>query len=942
MDSPLDALLATRWDVAVVGAGYAGYAAATAACAAGLKTLLVDPECDLLWESAHARCPDVGKPPQSMRDFLYAIGCATGIAENWIDPGSAEWVANELLADSKVERLYFATPVAADVTQGGLLRSVTFALRSRLAAISAEKWIDATENGLLVRLCGLAVEPQFPTRRVMRFFLQRTRWPIKCPFDIDVGTPGVRAVFEPSGWSSERVLRIECARSSRGNVADVVEPVFKALKRHLGRPCADALVSHWSYRPYPIYVRRAVSAESPCANLALAVPQLSSAPSVTLGDRYALGDDAFKSLEDAPRCKAAPRARPVAPRAAFTIETDVCVAGLGTGGLFAAVAAASGGARTLAIEARSMVGGIPTIGGIPSYYHGCSGGLQDKFDAEVKRLMPLFAAEGRSWRSYHGLARLVATWTALEKASVSTLLESRTIPSSAEVVDGRLVSILAATPHGVVRIAAKQWIDSTGDAFVAASAGVPLSGGREGDGSMNPFSQIWGCFGFGGNRELVLFIDNRDCGYVDPSDSLDMTRARIEATRKLVASSCVRTSNAFNRTTGMAPAIGVRQGPLAATRHRLTLDDLVWHSHFDDAIGFTAGHVDGHASDFFAEGRDLAFYNWCCGLWLMPTGCEIPYRAILAEGIDNLFVACRAAGCTSETAYAFRMQRDVQRMGEAAGIAAAMAVDLGVASGDVPMRKLQEALHASGALVPWKPHEGLFGEVVPQPFEGMDLLAAARGPDAVGRLASEIGGGHGGLALWLLYRMGLERIGSTVRPLVGQGGETGRDAALLLGALGDPQVESPLAAMAAERDEDGRNPFGKAPRSLAAVWALGFCGGRASLRTLAKVAADRTRGNMVRMTALWSAADIASRLGGKCASSRQTIAGMLDATRDLTDAMPDHVGDRRAKRQWQRAFVAERLRRAAGLPSDDADRASLETSPLRLVRLSAERIGTVK
>ena len=907
----VEALSSTRWDVAVVGAGYAGYAAATAAAAAGLKTILIDPECDLLWESAHARCPEAGKTPDSMRTFMYAIGCATGIAEDWIDPGSAEWVANELLAATAVTRMYFATPVAADIAGNGLLRSVTFALRSRLAAISAEKWIDATEHGLLARLCGLAEEPVEPSRHVLRFFLQRTRWPIERPFTIDVGMRGVKVVFESSGWSSEKILRIECPRSMHGGEAGIVEPVFKALRRRLGKTCADAFVSHWSYRAYPLYPRRRASAKSPCPNLAIAVPSLSSAPSATLGDRYALGEGAFTALENAPRCTLPPPSRPLDPKPLFTIETDVCVAGLGTGGLFAAVAASAGGAGTLALEARSMVGGIPSIGGIPSYYHGCHGGMQDEFDAEVKRLQPLFATQQQVGRGYHGLARLVATWMALGKAGVSTLLESRTIPSSAEVKDGRIVSILAATPKGIVRIAAKNWIDSTGDAFLSASAGVPLSVGREGDGSMNPFSQIWGCFGFGANQELTLFIDNRDCGHVDPSDSLDMTTARIEATRKLVADSCVRTSNTFNRTTGMAPAIGIRQGPLAATRYRLTLDDLVEHRAFDDVIGFTAGHVDGHACDFFAEGRDLAFYNWCCGLWQMPTGCEIPYRAILAEGIDNLFVACRAAGCTSETTYAFRMQRDIQRIGEAAGIAAALSTRLGVASGDVPLERLQKALRASGALEQWTPGPGIFGEVTPRAYEGVDLVASASKDDGVRCLVSAIGGEHGGLALWLLYRMGLERVADSVWPLVGQGSEKSGDAALLLGALGDKRVEPVLAAMAADR-EDGPhpNPFGKAQHSLASVWALGFCGGRASLRTLSSIACDTTRGSMVRMTALWSAGDIAIRLAGKCASERDAILRMLDGTCDLTDALPDGVGPKRARRPWQRAFVAERLRKA--------------------------------
>lgn len=701
-----DSVLDTFWDIAVVGAGYAGYAAATSAEAAGLRTILIDPACDLLWESAHARCPDALRTAPAMRPFTHAMEAATGIAADWIDPGSAEWVANELLLDSKIRRLYFATPVAANVTPSRTLRSVTFALLDRLAAISAARWIDATENGLLARLCGLADDIPPPRRLVSRYFLQHTRWPMDLPLEIDVGVRGAKAVLEDSGWSSERILRIETGPSCNGPHLSVVEPAFRALRKAIRPQCRDALVSHWSYRPYPIYRRREEEPKSPCANLALAIPALSSAHTETLGDRWGLGFVAFHNataeMRGAPRPQAKPKA--TAPKPAFVIETDVCVAGFGTAGLFAACAAARGGANVLAVEARAIPGGIPAIGGIHSYYKGCPGGMQDELDAEVARLSPLFATRGQIGNAYHGLARLLADDEMARADGVSLLLESRIIPGTAEVADGRVMSVLAATPHGIAKIAARTWIDSTGDAVLASSAGVPTSSCGPDAGYINPFSQVWGCFGFKGpGSELALFIHNKDHGRVDPADSLDMTRARIESTHALVEASCVRTSNSFNRTTGIAPAIGIRQGPLAATRYRLTIDDLVGRRRFDDAIGITAAHIDVHVRDFSLLNPTLAFYCKECGLWYMPTGCQIPYRAILAEGIGNLLVACRAAGVTEETAVAFRMQHDMQRIGEAAGAAAAIATRLGVCVADIPYADLKAALATTGALAPWEP-----------------------------------------------------------------------------------------------------------------------------------------------------------------------------------------------------------------------------------------------
>ena len=141
-------IFGTLWDVIVFGAGYAGYAAADAAARGGKSVLMVDARCDLLWESARARHPESGPFTEAFAPFGRAVACATGIAADWIDPGSAEWIANELLLEGKVKRLYFATPVSARLDGAGRLASVAVALRSGYDTIHATQWIDATETGV--------------------------------------------------------------------------------------------------------------------------------------------------------------------------------------------------------------------------------------------------------------------------------------------------------------------------------------------------------------------------------------------------------------------------------------------------------------------------------------------------------------------------------------------------------------------------------------------------------------------------------------------------------------------------------------------------------------------------------------------------------------------------------------------------------------------------
>ena len=59
---------------------------------------------------------------------------------------------------------------------------------------------------------------------------------------------------------------------------------------------------------------------------------------------------------------------------------------------------------------------------------------------------------------------------------------------------------------------------------------------------------------------------------------------------------------------------------------------------------------------------------------LKRINCEIPYRCILPKNIEGLLIACRSASMTADAHYGFRMQNDIQRIGEVAGIAAALSI----------------------------------------------------------------------------------------------------------------------------------------------------------------------------------------------------------------------------------------------------------------------------
>jgi hypothetical protein len=78
---------------------------------------------------------------------------------------------------------------------------------------------------------------------------------------------------------------------------------------------------------------------------------------------------------------------------------------------------------------------------------------------------------------------------------------------------------------------------------------------------------------------------------------------------------------------------------------------------------------------------------------------EVPFSAMLADKIDNLL----AVGKSSAGGIRFRTHNVTVIMGQAAGTAAALAVDDGVTLRELDMRKLQAKLRAAGIGLPEKP-----------------------------------------------------------------------------------------------------------------------------------------------------------------------------------------------------------------------------------------------
>ena len=188
--------------------------------------------------------------------------------------------------------------------------------------------------------------------------------------------------------------------------------------------------------------------------------------------------------------------------------------------------------------------------------------------------------------------------------------------------------------------------------------------------------------------------------------------------------------------------------------------DLVcrWRSNYDTHVPTSASMSD-RAQDWVA----------LLGLWRRPILGNIPYRALLPKGIDNLLVVGKSFSLDHDAHLGARMQRDLQHLGEVAGVTAAMAVAQKKTARTVPIDKLQRELVRIGVLR----EEDLEAITAPKPELDFDNAAAKLGTaDALE-------------AMIALYLAGKESIPSLGRQLRSDKADARADAALVLGMLGD-------------------------------------------------------------------------------------------------------------------------------------------------------------
>ncbi len=403
---------------------------------------------------------------------------------------------------------------------------------------------------------------------------------------------------------------------------------------------------------------------------------------------------------------------------------DVAVIGGGPAGCAAAEAAAREGARTLLVEQYGFLGGMATAGLVPAFCPYTDGektiirGIGLEILEEMKAGMPHIPADNYDWIPIDAEKLKVILDRRTTDHGVLPLFMTHFV--NAEVDNsGCVTGLVVHNKSGLQRYSPGVVIDCTGDADVVASAGGDFEKGDPQTGEMQPCTM---CFVLSGidnarfqkylwanngenlllrrliaeakkNGDLDIAEEAANVSYqssgtvglnfshvfnVDATDAGQLSQAHIEG-RKLVTrltefirKYCPGCENAYLVSTGVQ--IGVRETRRIIGDYQLTLDDYLARRWFDDEIARNSYYIDVHLSE--KEWAEKKQSDWKEEIHQYGPGEShgVPYRCLVPRRLTNVLTAGRCISTDRAVQGSTRVMPMCFATGEAAGIAAALAV----------------------------------------------------------------------------------------------------------------------------------------------------------------------------------------------------------------------------------------------------------------------------
>lgn len=505
----------------------------------------------------------------------------------------------------------------------------------------------------------------------------------------------------------------------------------------------------------------------------------------------------------------------------FAEQVDVLVAGVGTAGALAVIAAAAQGANTLGVDRLPGIGGMGTIGYVSSYYYGLDGGLHVDIDREAQgigREHFLDRVEAKKYIMENRIAEKGGRLS-LETAVTGVFMEGKTIKG---------VSLLSGGKQW--NVSCKVLIDATADSAVVMLAGCATATGRESDGKTRPFTsvKVWL------HENGTITRTNHDRGYVNQYDPVELSRGILQAHASQLLEEF---SDEKKRVLFFAPFIGIREGRIIDAVRNIAIGEVIAGLQEEETLFYGYCDFDKHGKDHALETDALQDLYVAANLSTVCFTVPVTLRSMTPKGFTNQLVAGRHVGMDHDVASLLRMQRDMQKCGESAGVAAALASLNGVAPARVPYSRIKGILEETGCLTV-QHNKGMWFD---DSFR-REKIHWMTDPEAI---KAELATDKPGIAIY-----SCKLLGTSIAPLL-KAWVASEDrllryaSAISLGLTVDPSAASVLREIVRERDafyyKDCRrtNQF----RSAIAIYVLGKLGDRDSLPLFREILCDEAEYN---------------------------------------------------------------------------------------------------
>jgi len=437
-------------------------------------------------------------------------------------------------------------------------------------------------------------------------------------------------------------------------------------------------------------------------------------------------------------------------------DADLCVVGGSCTGVFAAVRAARLGLKVALIENNGFFGGVATAGLVCIWHTTLDTVFARQIVAgmtteTIERLRTRGAVRELQPPNAHVHYYLNTEELKIEldelvrEAGVRPFLHARF--SAAQAEGGRVTAAIFEDKTGRRAIRAKFFIDASGDGDLLARTGLPcrkparlqpstacaVLHGLDRVAARNPDFRLgrvvfdpqypealpkgflWTARQVAG-EDLTMVAGTRAFG-LDCSDGDQLTQAEMEC-RRQIRRMCdlLRRRIAGGENVSLvdlASCIGIRQTRQADALHRLTEQEVLDGVRFEDAIANGSYRVDVHHADrpgitfryldgteeVVAENGQVTKGRWRPARAEDPTFYQIPYRSLVPRGAENVLVAGRLMDADENAYGAVRVMVNCNQTGEAAGVAAHVALDAGRLASEIDTATLRRRLAQGGSAI---------------------------------------------------------------------------------------------------------------------------------------------------------------------------------------------------------------------------------------------------